>query len=263
MTSDAFPAQRGQPSAHDEGTAAGTEPLGQALSEFARRLEQENDPGLMLDEIVRAAVELIPGTDEASISVVTGRRHVTSQHPTGRLPEDVDAVQMDTGEGPCLEAAYEHRTVRVPDMAHERRWPRFAARALELGAASMLSFQLYVEDDNLGALNLYSRSQNGFDDESEHLGLIFASHAAVAFADAEKVRHLPIAVARRDLIGQAKGILMERFKLTAEQAFTVLVGVSQNTNRRLFDVADELTATGHLGTRPTIQDADDRSCDDY
>ncbi len=219
--------------------------LARQLSGFARRLEAESDSGLMLDEVVRAAVELIPGVEEASISIVTGRRQVTSLHSSGDLPEMVDAVQEEVGEGPCLEAAYEHLTVRVPDMAREERWPRFSRRALELGAASMLSFQLYVERDDLGALNLYSRHPDSFDDDSEHIGLLFASHAAIAFADAEKVRHLTVAVSSRDLIGQAKG-LMERFRIRADQAFSLLVRVSQDNNRKLYDVAEELTRTGRL-----------------
>ena len=171
---------------------------------------------------------------------------MTSHHPSSELPELVDALQMETGEGPCLDAAYEHQTVRVPDMASEERWPKFSAAALKLGAASMLSFQLYVDGDNLGALNLYGRTAHCFDEESEHVGLLFASHAAIAFADAEKVRHLNLALVRRDLIGQAKGILMERFKLTPEQAFRTLVRVSQDNNRKLFDVAEELSQSGRL-----------------
>ncbi|GAA2482190.1 GAF and ANTAR domain-containing protein [Terrabacter carboxydivorans] len=238
-------AARGLPSPADTGTAAGDQ-LARLLSEFARRAQAETDTGLMLDEIVRAAVALIPGVDEASISVTTGRRDVSSQHPSGRLPERVDAVQTETGQGPCLDAAYEHETVRVPDMASEERWPKFAARASALGAASMLSIQLWVENDNLGALNLYSYTPDSFTDESEHVGLLFASHAAVAFAGADKVHHLNIALARRDLIGQAKGILMERFTITADQAFNVLVRVSRDQNRKLFDVAEDLAQTGHL-----------------
>jgi GAF domain-containing protein len=237
---------RGQPSPADTGTTVDDDQLAQQLSAFARRVQSENDPGLMLDEIVKAAVALIPGVDEASISVVIGRRDVTSQHPSGDLPAKVDAVQTETGQGPCLDAAYEHETVRVPDMASEVRWPRFAPRACALGAASMLSIQLWVENDNLGALNLYSRTAGSFTDESEHVGLLFASHAAIAFAGADKVQHLNTAVARRDLIGQAKGILMERFKITADQAFSVLVRVSQDNNRKLFAVAEELAQTGHL-----------------
>jgi hypothetical protein len=237
---------RGEPSSADTGSALGDDQLAMQLSEFARRAQGEDDRGLMLDEIVRGAVQLIPGVDEASISVTIGRRDVSSQHPSGDLPAKVDAVQTETGQGPCIDAAYEDETVRVPDMANEGRWPKFAARASALGAASLLSIQLWVEHDNLGALNLYSYTPDSFTDESEHVGLLFASHAAVAFAGADKVHHLNIALARRDLIGQAKGILMERFKVTADQAFGILVRISQDHNRKLFEVAEELTQTGLL-----------------
>ena len=237
---------RGQPSSANTGTTSAQDELAHQLSAFARRLESKDDAELLLEEIVTAAVALIPGTDEGSISVVVGRRDITSQHPSGDLPAKVDAVQMETGQGPCLDAAYEHETVRVTDMASEMRWPEFAPRALELGAASMLSFQLYVENDDLGALNLYSYTAGNFTDESEHVGLLFASHAAIAFAGADKVHHLNKAIARRDVIGQAKGILMERFKLTADQAFSLLVRVSQHTNRKVYEIAEELTETGYL-----------------
>jgi transcriptional regulator with GAF, ATPase, and Fis domain len=155
-------------------------------------------------------------------------------------------LQEELGEGPCLDAAFDQQTVRVPDMAHEERWPRFAAVAAEAGAASMLSFQLYVEKDNLGALNLYSYRPDAFDDESEHVALMFASHAAVAFADAQRIDQLNHKAATRDLIGQAKGILMERYNINADRAFAVLVRVSQHNNRKLRDVAEELVSSGRL-----------------
>lgn len=225
--------------------------LTQQFADMARSLQAQDDPGGVLDEVVAAAVRLIPGADAGSISVVTGRREVTSRHPSGDLPQRVDAVQTEVGEGPCLDAVYEHQTVRVPDMTDEQRWPRFASRAAALGAASMLSFQLYVEGDNLGALNLYSRHPNGFDDESEQVGLLFASHAAVAFADAQQLEHLSAAIATRDLIGQAKGILMERYSLDADQAFRVLTRISQHTNQRLHAVAGELVTTRQITGLPS------------
>jgi GAF domain-containing protein len=204
----------------------------------------------MLDEVVAAAVQLIPGAEDGSISVVTGRTDVASRHASSDLPRQVDSLQTELGEGPCLDAVFEEQTVRVPDMDHEERWPSFAKRAGEIGAASMLSFQLYVEGDNLGALNLYSQRPNAFDDESEHVGLLFASHAAIAFSDARKVQRLQHGLDTRDLIGQAKGILMERFKITSAQAFTVLVRVSQHNNCKLRDVAEELAYTGRLPAFP-------------
>jgi len=237
---------QGEPSAEDQGTAVGQDELGRQLSELARHLQAEDDVDAILDEVVRAAVQLVPGTDEGSISVVTGRRQVTSQSPSGDLPAQVDALQGEVGQGPCMDAVYEQQTVRVPDMAHERRWPDFARRAFELGAGSMLSFQLYVEGDNLGALNLYARQPNAFDDESENVGLMFASHAAVAFADAQKLEQLRAGIDSRDLIGQAKGMLMERYAIDADRAFTLLTRISQQRHRKIRDLAAELTSSRHL-----------------
>lgn len=245
MADQHHPSPQGEPSAEDHGTADIYD-LAHDFAEMARTLQAQTDTADMLDEVVTAAVRLIPGVDEGSISIVTGRRQVTSRHPSSDLPEQVDAVQTEVGEGPCLDAVYEHQTVRVPDMAHEQRWPQFSPRAAQLGAGSMLSFQLYVEGDNLGALNLYSREPNGFTDESEHVGLLFASHAAVAFADAQQLDHLQAAVTTRDLIGQAKGILMERYHISSDQAFRLLTRISQTGNHKIRTIAEELVTTGHI-----------------
>jgi GAF domain-containing protein len=237
---------QGGPSSANGGHAPSLGDLAQQLSELARSLQLEDGTDQILDEVVRGAIALIPGADEGSISVVVGRRNVTSHSPSSALPERVDALQSETGEGPCLDAVYNHQTVRVADMAEESRWPRFAQRALAAGACSMLSIQLYVEGDNLGALNLYGLEPGAFTDESERVGLLFATHAAVAFAGAQKVEQLNEGIATRDLIGQAKGILMERHKVTATQAFTLLVKVSQSRNLKLREVAFELTNSGQL-----------------
>ena len=234
---------KGQPSTANTGTADLNQ-LAEDFGELARSLEEHDDPDVMLAEIIAAAVEMVPGVDEGSVSVVTGRRNIGSQAPTGDLPVQVDALQEETQQGPCLDAAYKQLTVRVTDMASETRWPEFARRASQAGAASMLSLQLYVEGDNLGALNLYSRTPNAFDDESEQVGLLFASHAAVAYAGVRKEAQLAQAVDSRDLIGQAKGILMERYKITPERAFLVLTRVSQKSNRKLHDIATELVRHG-------------------
>jgi len=237
------PSNRGMPSELDEGTADANV-LAEQLGELARSLQSYRDTDELLSEVVRAAARLIPGVDEASISVVRDRQAVSSRLPTGDLPVRVDAMQNQTGQGPCLDAMYDQHTVRVSDMAHDQRWPKFAARAAEAGAASMLSIQLWVEGDNLGALNLYSRRVDAFGDESEQVGLLFASHAAVAFAGAQGMNHMVEAVATRDLIGQAKGILMERYKVTPDQAFRMLVKVSNDNNLALRSVAQNLAATG-------------------
>ncbi|UZN02033.1 GAF and ANTAR domain-containing protein [Cellulomonas sp. S1-8] len=237
---------RGEPSSSATGTSDGQDELATQLSEFARTVQQQQDPHETLVEIVRAAVALVPGCDEASISVVLGRRHVTSEAASGELPKIVDDLQESLGEGPCLTTAYEHLTVRVPDMATDDRWPRFTAGAVEAGALGMMALQLYVEGDNLGALNLFSRTAGAFDDESEHVGLMFAAHAAVAYSAAHEQAALSRSVETRQVIGQAQGILMERHRVTPAQAFAMLVRVSQHRNEKLRDVAQRLADSGHL-----------------
>ena len=238
---------RGQPSVADTGTAD-IDVLAEGLSALARDLDQQDDSEAVLSAIVASAVAMIPGVEEGSISVVLGRRRVTSQAPTGELPVRVDAIQEETQQGPCLDAAYQHQTVRVDDLAMEDRWPLFAQRASAAGAASMLSLQLYVEGENLGALNLYARTPNAFTDESEQVGLLFAAHAAIAYAGVRKETQLALALIRRDVIGQAKGILMERYKISSERAFLLLARVSQTSNRKLHDVAEELVRQGTIST---------------
>jgi transcriptional regulator with GAF, ATPase, and Fis domain len=226
--------------------AGGLDDLAGRLSDLARTLQDEDGVDETLQAIVDAAVGTVPGAQYAALSLVEHRREIHTRAGTAEVVFKVDQVQYDTGEGPCLSAVYEQQTVSLPDMRTEQRWPKFTGRSTELGIRSMLSFQLYVQQDNLGALNLYSEHPNAFDDDSDHIGLLFASHAAVAMSGAQQQEHLNMAIAARDLIGQAKGILMERHKITADQAFSVLSRASQQTNTKLVDVARALTDTGKL-----------------
>jgi GAF domain-containing protein len=215
------------------------------MSRTARRLqEQHGDVEGTLQAITASAVRVVPHAHECSISYVIGRSKVEPRASTSELPRELDDLQELLQQGPCLDAAWEQEVVRVDDLRSERRWPRFAQRAAERGIVSMMCFQLFVEGDKLGALNLYSSTPGAFDDESEEIGHMFAAHAAVAVAGAEHEQNLRSTVGNRDLIGQAKGILMERHRLTADQAFSVLARASQEVNRKLTDVARELTDTG-------------------
>jgi hypothetical protein len=138
------------------------------------------------------------------------------------------------------------RIVRVDDLATEPRRPGLAHRAVQLGVSSLPSFQLFVACGDLGALNLLPRRSGAFTDDSERIGLLYTSHIAIALAGAQQVGHLTTALASRDIIGQAKGILMERYKITADQAFAMLAKVSQETNIRLPKIAERFTHTGDL-----------------
>jgi GAF domain-containing protein len=235
---------RGRPSDDYSGRPAAVDLAG-VLGRIARELEAEQTFETTMRALVAAAVDAIPGADAGGITEVRRRgQELQVQFATDPLVTALDNAQYELGEGPCLDAAYEHRTVRVSDFATDDRWHSFAARACTAGALSMLSIQLYVLGDDLGALNMYSTQVNGFDDESEEVGLLFATHAAIAMAGAQREQQLRVAISSRDIIGQAKGILMERHKLTADQAFAVLTKASSQTNRKLRDVAEVLAGTG-------------------
>jgi GAF domain-containing protein len=222
-----------------------TRQLGDAMSRVARQLQEEHGRvEATLQAITAAAVRTVPHADECGVSYVIGRRRIEPRAWTSELPRMVDSLQEQLGQGPCLDAVWDQEVVRVDDVATDDRWPAFARQASALGVRSMMCFQLFVAGDKLGALNMYSRTRNAFDEESQDIGLLFASHAAVALAGAEHEEHLRAGMDSRDLIGQAKGILMERHRLTADQAFGVLARVSQEMNRKLVDVASELTSTG-------------------
>ncbi|MEX5257996.1 GAF and ANTAR domain-containing protein [Kocuria arenosa] len=212
------------------------------LSELARTLQQEEDLEATLVAMVHAALELIPGAAAASISVARAHRTMTSHAASSQLAAVVDRLQEEHGEGPCLDAAYVETIVRAPDFRREDRWPSFAPAAA--GARSMLCFQLYTDERDLGALTVYGAEAEVFTAKSEEAGLLVAAHAAVAFADAQHISRLNQALTTRDLIGQAKGILMERFKITAQQAFVVLTTISSRINLKLREVAEQLATTG-------------------
>ncbi|MCB5291372.1 GAF and ANTAR domain-containing protein [Arthrobacter sp. SO3] len=219
------------------------------LGDIARELQHEKDTDSMLAGIVHAALELVPHAADASVSLISGRRTIDSHAASSDLPRRVDALQNETGQGPCLDASHEERVVSVPDLSTDRRWPEFSRQAFKLGARSMLSFQLFVDGDHLGALNLFGNDVDVFDAESERIGALVAAHAAVAVAGSKQVSQLTSALDTRDLIGQAKGILMERYKITAQQAFLLLSRASSELNLKLRDVAEQLTVSGEMAKK--------------
>jgi GAF domain-containing protein len=240
-------ATAGQPSIHNTGTRSGADGLAQQLSELARDLQRFSGSQEVLDHIVHAVVAMVPGAEDATITVAKQRKSARSAAASSERAGRFDVLQSETRQGPCLDALFDQQTLRVDDLAADPRWPQLAARVHELGARSMVCFQLFVTGSTLGSLNVLATAPAAFGDESERVGLLFAAHAAVALADAQELEHVQLAVINRDVIGQAKGILMERFKITADEAFVLLTRVSQQTNRKLYMVAEELARTGALG----------------
>ncbi|WP_414941688.1 GAF and ANTAR domain-containing protein [Amycolatopsis sp. cmx-11-51] len=221
-----------------EGSVGGS--LSAMLGGIARTLQAEHDVESTLAAIVKAAADDIPGADFAGISLVEPRRRIRTVAPTDNVVTTIDEVQYRTGQGPCLDAIAEHHIFRTGDLTTETRWPAFALEAAETGVRSMLSFRLFVTDNTLGSLNLYSRARDAFTDQDNDEGGLFATHAAIALIGAQTEARLHVAVENRDMIGMAKGILMERHDIDALQAFRLLVESSQTTNIKLYEVAQWL-----------------------
>jgi transcriptional regulator with GAF, ATPase, and Fis domain len=229
-------------------TGQSAEPgVARQLSELARALQADNTTEALLNHIVMAAVTEVDGARYAGITLVTGKEFTTAA-ASDELTERLERIQYQAGEGPCLDAARQHETVRCDDLRAETRWPRFARQAVGLGVLSVLSFQLFAGDDSFGALNVYAVNAAAFGPDSESTGILLASHAALAMSAARTQSGLQTALDSREMIGQAKGILMERYKITAVEAFGLLVASSQAVNRKLRDVAGHLVATGELLT---------------
>lgn len=198
----------------------------------------------LLTRIVHAAVAEVGPAEHAGITEFGPRRRLLTRVASSEVIRRLEELQYAFGEGPCLTSAREEVTVRCDDLAEEPRWPRFAAAAVDVGVRSMLSVQLFVEEDCLGALNLYASSPGAFTDADESIAMLLATHAALAMQRSTKETNLVIALESRDLIGQAKGILMERYKIDAVEAFDLLVMASQGAGRKLRHIAEELATTG-------------------
>jgi serine phosphatase RsbU (regulator of sigma subunit) len=160
--------------------------VAQAFADVARALQAEQTAYQTMQKIVALAPGSIEGCDHAGISLVVGQRIFTPA-ASDPIPVAVDQIQYITGEGPCLDAIRHHEVFVTDDLTAEVRWPHFSARAAaETGVRSMLSFRLFVEQDTLGSLNLYSRAPRAFGIDSHATGGVFAAHAAVALAAAQE-----------------------------------------------------------------------------
>lgn len=223
----------------DGGVVAALSTAAQQLGSSRGSTEAET-----LSLIVAGAVDVVPGVEHAGVSLLRADGSITSEATSSAAVDAVDQLQATYREGPCVTALWDEHTVLVANLDTESwRWPRFAPEAASQGVASMLSFQLYARQDSLGALNLYSSRRESFTADSQTLGGVFAAHAAMALGEAQHVAQLHQALTSRDVIGQAKGILMERFGLDAKDAFSMLVESSQKANMKLVAVAQWLTGS--------------------
>jgi GAF domain-containing protein len=216
------------------------------VADAARTLAAEPTLQQTLDRVVELAVQMVEGAESAGVSLVR-RGRIDSPAVSDPTVARGDALQYELGEGPCLDAIRDMSIVRSPDVVADGRWPRWAPTvARELGVRSMLCVQLYTSDSAHGALNLYATTRDAFGEEDHHLATTFAAVAAAAISAARTEEQLQSAVQTRTLIGQAQGIIMERYRLSDARAFAVMSRVSQDSNVKLVDVARQIVRTRRI-----------------
>ncbi len=233
--------------------AAQPSTLGEALEYLGLLSLREQSLEGLLQRVVDLTRTVLPGNPEASVTLLVDRRPSTVA-ATGQLPVDLDETQYERGHGPCLHAARTREVTEIPDTRNETRWPDYARRAAEHGNLSSLSVPLANDDPPVsGALNIYAQQPNAFDEASRSAATRLAPYAAVAAGNlrlyrsaVDRAANLKVALQSRAVIDQAKGILMERHKVTADQAFRMLTQASMYGNIKVRDLADHLVLTGEL-----------------
>jgi GAF domain-containing protein len=216
-----------------------------SIAEMALRLHSEPSTTETLERVLDYALQAVD-CDFAGVIFLHKRSRIETVAATDPLIEKVDQVQLDIGQGPDVDTLQNRLSVIVDDTHTETRWPEWAALVAETGIRSMLGVRLYTSDELLGTLNLYSRQPQKFDGDDQAVAHVLARHAAVAIATARKQENLWQAADARKIIGQAQGILMERYDLDAERAFAVLIRYSQDNNIKLREVARQLVETRSL-----------------
>jgi len=213
------------------------------MAELARATALPRNVDEVLAGVTAATVEMIPATDTCGVLLIGKGGKFESLFGTSDLIYKLDALQEECGEGPCISAAVDELIVRTDDFAHEQRWPQYSPAVTDLGVRSGLSFKLYTSENTAGALNLFSLRPHAFNGESEAIGAVLAAHAASAIIASRHGEQLEAALNTRDTIGQAKGVIMERFNVDAVRAFEMLRKLSQTTNTRLIDIAQRVIDT--------------------
>jgi GAF domain-containing protein len=217
--------------------------LARRMAELAQASAAPRRVEEVLSGVTATALELIPGADTAGVLLVGKGGKFDSLAGTDDLPHQLDELQMTLNEGPCVEAALDEVIVRTDDFRSEERWPEYSPAVVEIGVLSGLSIKLYTADRTAGALNLFAFKPNAFDARDETTGVVLAAHAAAAILASRQGEQLESALSTRDRIGQAKGIIMERFGIDDVQAFEMLRKLSQDGNTRLVDIAQRVIDT--------------------
>jgi GAF domain-containing protein len=224
---------------------AGVEATHLRIAELIQQLysRSDADSDTVIAELAEHAAIEIPGAQYAGVTVTRNAKQIDTPAATHKWPILLDEIQQRHREGPCLTAAWEEKTVHVADLETDDRFPMYRRDALEqTPIRSVMAFQMFIAGETMGALNVYAEQPNAFGQVSRDMGLIFAAHSSVAWNAARRDEQFKRALASRDTIGQAKGMIMERYGVDAVQAFEVLRKLSQDSNVPLVQVATDLVA---------------------
>ena len=219
--------------------------VAQALAEAAATMAVRGNPDDTLDAIALSARAAVPGFDDVSATVVATDGAVMTMAATSTFVQDLDSLQYQLGEGPCLSAVREQQLVMAERFEQQQRWPRYRSRAVGVGIRSQMAVHLSTEDEVLGALNFYSKTSDTIHAEAFHRASLFATHAALALGYARRVEALQASAQTHRLVGQAIGMLVERFEIDDERAFYYLVRVASKGGLELREVAREVVDQGN------------------
>jgi GAF domain-containing protein len=229
------------------------DPVAQAaFDELGRMSFAEHSLESLVQKVTSLAAQVIPGQPVASVTIIRGSGPTTIAS-SAPLALQLDEVQYSRGTGPCVEAASTGLPVVVADPRADDRWGSVARELAQRGVGSILSYPLPAQEAVSGGLNLYARGAEAGDGRTVDLLRRFADYAVVPVSNmylyrsaVERAEHLATALDSRAVIDQAKGILIERFKFTADQAFQALARVSMARNEKVRDVAERFVRTGEL-----------------
>ncbi len=230
---------------------SGVEAAHLRIAELVQQLygRPDTDSDTVIAELAEHAAVEIPGAEYAGVTVTRNAKNIETPAATHKWPILLDEIQQRHREGPCLTAAWEEKTIHVADLETDERFPLYRRDVLEhTPVRSVMAFQMFIESETMGALNVYAEQPNAFGQESRAIGLIFAAHTSVAWNSARRDEQFKRALASRDTIGQAKGMIMERYGVDAVQAFDLLRKLSQDSNVPLVQVATELVAKAQSDT---------------
>ncbi|WP_370329437.1 GAF and ANTAR domain-containing protein [Mycolicibacterium hippocampi] len=222
---------------------AGLEAAHLRVAELVQGLHSrpDTDSDTVVAELAEHAAVEIPGAQYAGITLTRSAKKVDTPAASHHWPLLLDKIQERHQEGPCLTAAWDEKIIHVVDLETDERFPKYRRDALaETPIRSIMAFQMFIAGETVGALNVFSEQPGAFTADSRDLGRVFAAHSSVAWNSARRDEQFRRALSSRDIIGQAKGMIMERYGVNAVQAFELLRKLSQDSNVPLIKVATNL-----------------------